>query len=138
MEEARSYVEEGLQQRKAAWMTREQLLDSYEEEMISHCNQHRMCKQQEMDAMAEKQEAARKRQEAVRKKNERMMAEMEREEKADNAIRIFGLVALVIMMVTTWSPMEWWAALALIAGLAVFPAVYIYRLYVPFDEEVKK
>lgn len=135
MEEARNYVAEGLQQRKAAWMTREQLLDSYEEEMISCCNQKRENIKAEEEAEYLRLEERMRRRELARAKNQRIREQMEKEEAAMHTVKTFCGVCLGIMMVTTWTAIEWWAAAALVAGLTVFPVAKIFRIYNPIQKE---
>lgn len=126
MNEAKQYVEAGLQRRREAWYTREQQLDHYEEDMISVCNQHcadtkKIRNQEEIRRIFSAERRAAK------------QAQEQREQNVATAIKNYLLFCLVSMMVTTWSPLEWWAALALMLGVAVFPAVYIFRLYYPID-----
>lgn len=127
MNEAKLYVLEGLEQRKADWRTREQQLDSYEEEMITRCNQHCADRKTERNRK-EIQEIFSAQRRAQQQEQQRI--EME----TSWAVRKYLLFCLGTMMVATWSPMEWWAALALMAGVAVFPAVYIFRLHYPLEE----
>lgn len=63
-----------------------------------------------------------------------MAKEQAREEAALDAVRKYCIACLGIAAVASWTPMEWWAAAALIAGLAVFPAAYIFRLYYPIEK----
>lgn len=130
MNEAKMYVLEGLERRKADWRTREQQLDSYEEEMITACNQHSANTKKIRD-----QEEIRRIFSAERRAAQR--AAQVREQNITFAVKQYILFCLVTMMVTTWTPLEWWAAAALIMGAAVFPAVYIFRQFYPL-EEVKK
>lgn len=135
MEEARKYVEDGLNQRRAAWMTREQLLDSYEEEMISCCNQKREYIKAAEEAEYLQLEERMRRRELARAKNQRIREQMEKEAESMHTVKTFCGVCFGIMMAATWTPIEWWAAAALITGLTVFPVAKIYRIYNPIQEE---
>ena len=135
-EENKRIVAQGLERRKAdrEAAQQESRLEQYEQDMITTCNAHcadakiqtRMDETGRLQRM-EWKALQEKRREALRK-------EREREADATEAVRRFCLICFAIAMVATWTPIEWWAAAALIAGLAVFPVVYIYRLYNPIEE----
>lgn len=122
--EAKEYVQTGLRNRLEAWQTNEKKLEWYEEDMIRACNQR--CadvKKARHDAEIRRIFSAEQR--AAKQAQER------RERKATEAVKAYVYVCLIIAMVTTWTLLEWWAAVALVAGLAVFPLAYIFRLYYP-------
>ena len=135
-EENKRIVAQGLERRKAELETARQeiQLEQYEQDMITTCNAH--CADAKMQTrMDETGRLQRLEWEAIREKRRAaLMKELEREANAQDAIRRFCLICFAIAMVATWTPITWWAAAALIAGLAVFPAVYIYRLYNPIEE----
>ena len=54
--------------------------------------------------------------------------------KAEDACRKYGFAVLLVILLTAVSRMNVFFSLALALGLAVFPAVYIYRLYNPLEE----
>lgn len=126
-EEARRIVEEGLQRRKLQMLEKEQQLDWYEAEMISRCNQH--CAEQRK----ERREAEIRNLFSMGEREARQAQEL-LEQKIIHAVKLFLVFSIITMMLTTWSPLEWWAALSLIAGAASFPAAYIFRLYYPIEE----
>lgn len=123
-EEARNYVEAGLERRSIARQEREQeeKLDAYEAEMISFCNRH-SADSKKTQAEKEKCESHRamraEKREAMRKKDEA----------AEMACTKYGYACVAILLLSAWTPLPFYAAVALIAGLAVFPAVHIVKLF---------
>ena len=124
MNAAKQYVEAGLERRKADRQEREQeeKLDAYEAEMISFCNRH-SADSKKTQAEKEKCESHRamraEKREAMRKKDEA----------AEMACTKYGYTCVAILLLSAWTPLPFYAAVALIAGLAVFPAVYIVKLF---------
>lgn len=57
--------------------------------------------------------------------------EQAREDAATLAVQRYMMACIGTMLMAMLTPFPWWASAALIAGLAVFPAAYIYRLYFP-------
>lgn len=93
-----------------------------------------------MKTMTEIQRKAMEAEEAKKRRAERAKAKADmviKDMKAEDACRKYGVACLVILILTAISKMNVCFSLALALGLAVFPAVYIYRLYVPL-EEVRK
>ena len=128
-EEAKQIVIEGLERRKAEREAQKQeaRLDSYEQDML--------------DAISEKAAAARKNEkkqqnrESIRAmRSARKLEEEMKDAAAEDAIRRYGYTCFIIMMVATWTPIPWYGAAALMAGLAVLTAAYIFRLYYPLKE----
>ena len=123
-EEARNYVEAGLERRSIARQEREQeeKLDAYEAEMISFCNKH--------SADSKKTQAEKEKCESHRAmKAEKREAMRKKEEAAEMACTKYGYACVVILLLSAWTSLPFYAALALIAGLAVFLAVYIVKLF---------
>lgn len=56
-----------------------------------------------------------------------------RENAAVEATRQYIKICAIILLATALTPFPWWGFLALTAGLAVFPTVYIFRLYYPME-----
>lgn len=103
---------------------REGRLEQYELDMIRQLNIH--C------ADAKKDTASREREEARRAEREAAKAkDREREEKGTQAVRLYVYSCVGNLLLVGFTSFPWWAAVALTLGLAVFPVVYIYRLYVP-------
>lgn len=103
---------------------KERQLDQYELDMIQRLNVHCRDKKEETAALELKKIRAAQRQEAQRKAREL-------EEKGTMAVRKYVYACVGILLLVGFTSFPWWAAVALALGLAVFPAVYIYRLYVP-------
>lgn len=121
-EEARNYVEAGLQRRSIARQEREEQLDDFEQEMISFCNKH-FADSKKTRLKKEKCETNR----AMRA--EKRAAMRQKEEAAEMACTKYGYTCVAILLLSAWTPLPFYAAVALIAGLAVFPAVYIVKLF---------
>ncbi len=134
-EENKRIVAQALERRKAdrEAAQQESRLEQYEQDMITTCNTH--CAdvklQNRIDETGRIQRMEREKRWAERM--EALRKEREREASATDAVRRFCLTCLAIAMVATWTPITWWAAAALIAGLAVFPIAYIFRLYYPIE-----
>lgn len=103
---------------------KERQLDQYELDMIQRLNVHCRDKKEETAALELKKIRAAQRQEAQRKAREL-------NEKATQAVRKYVYACVGILLLVGFTSFPWWAAVALTLGLAVFPAAYIYRLYVP-------
>ena len=120
--EAREYVQAGLRQRSMLRKEREDELDAFEEEMISFCNQH--------SADTKKNQAKTEQRENQRAmKAEKREAMRKKDEAAEKACSKYGYTCVAILLLCAWTPIPFYAAMALIAGLAVFPTVYIVKLY---------
>ena len=103
---------------------KERQLDQYELDMIQRLNVHCRDRKQETASLELKKIRAAQRQEAQRKAREL-------EEKGTMAIRKYVYACVGTLLLVGFTSFPWWAAVALTLGLAVFPAAYIYRLYVP-------
>lgn len=124
MNEAKQYVAAGLERRSIARQEREQeeKLDAYEAEMISFCNKH-SADSKKTRLKKEKCETNR----AMRA--EKRAAMQQKEEAAEMVCTKYGYACIAILLLSAWTPLPFYAALALIAGLAVFPVVYIVKLF---------
>lgn len=131
--EAKTIISAGLESRKSEQQlaAQEARLEQYEQEQILACNEHSA----DAKARRQKEETGRMNRElleARRAEKARAIAEAQaKEDAAIAAVKKFCYACFGLAMLTTWTPMEWWAAAALIAGGAVFPAAYIFRLYYP-------
>lgn len=103
---------------------KERQLDQYELDMIQRLNVHCRDKKEETAALELKKIRAAQRQQAQRKAREL-------EYKGTMAVRKYVYACVGNLLLVGFTSFPWWAALALTLGLAVFPAAYIYRLYVP-------
>lgn len=108
---------------------KERQLDQYELDMIQRLNVHCRDKKEETAALELKKIRAAQRQEAQRKAREL-------EEKGTMAVRKYVYACVGILLLVGFTSFPWWAAVVLTLGLAVFPAAYIYRLYVPLRVKV--
>lgn len=130
---ARRLVEEGLQhrreQRKAA--EREAKLEHYEKEQFLHI--HRNCEDARKERAAElaNRDTARLRAAQRAEKAQERVREQQREAMAVDAVKNYGLICLATLCCSAVTPLPLWAAVALIAAGAAFPAAYVYRLYNP-------
>ena len=106
---------------------KERQLDQYELDMIQRLNYNCRSKKEETAALELKKIRDDKRQEAKRKAREL-------EEKGTMAVRKYVYACVGNLLLVGFTSFPWWAALALTLGLAVFPAAYIYRLYVPLGK----
>lgn len=132
-EENKRIVAEGLAHRKAEReaAAKEAELEQYEQAQIRACNVRcANAKQKRRDEETGRLHRAQIEAELAAEA-EAEAKEQAREDAAHLAVRKFCYTCMGIAMVTTWTPLEWWAAAALIAGLAVFPVAYIFRLYFP-------
>ena len=127
--EARQIVQSGLDQKKAERKRRDEALDVQERELRQTINRNHL-----MKTMNEAQRRAMEQAERERRKEARREAramEREREEKGTQAVRLYVHSCVGNLLLVGFTSFPWWAAIALALGLAVFPVVYIYRLYVP-------
>lgn len=131
-EEARQIVEDGLTQRKIQRQQREAELDNQERLLRVTINDNHMVKTiTEAQKQEQKLEEARK-QRAARAAAREARAVMDME--AEEAANAYLMVCLVILLVSAITRLNFFVMLALILGLAVDTAAYIYRLYYPIKE----
>lgn len=134
-DESRSIVTAGLERRKAY---REQMDAALEDQArqlrLTISGNHAQKTMSEVQRKAMEAEEARKRRaERAKAKADMIIRDM----KAEAACRYYGIAVLLVILLTAISRMNVFFAIALALGLAVFPAVYIYRLYVPLEEVSK-
>jgi glutamyl-tRNA reductase len=134
-DEARSIVTAGLERRKAY---REQMDAALEDQArqlrLTISGNHAQKTMTEVQRRAMEAEEARKRRaERAKAKADLVIKEM----KAEDACRKYCLACLLILLLTAVTRMNVFFSIALTLGLAVFPAVYIYRLYNPLKEVSK-
>jgi hypothetical protein len=128
-------VTEGLERRKEARIRRDAELETQARQLRQTISGNHA-----MKTMTEIQRKAMEEEEARKRKAERAKAKADmaiKDMKAEDACRKYGIAVLLIILLTAVSRMNVFFAMALMLSLAVFPAVYIYRLYNPL-EEVKK
>lgn len=134
-EEARSIVTAGLERLKEDRIKRDAALEDQARQLRQTISgNHTMKTMTEIQRKTMEAEEARKRRaERAKAKADMVIKDM----KAEDACRKYGIACLVILILTAISNMNVFFSVALALGLAVFPAVYIFRLYYPL-EEVKK
>lgn len=131
-EEARQIVEDGMAQRKIQRQQREAEMENQERLLRVTINDNHLVK-----TITEAQKQEQQREEARKRREEREKARAERaarDEKAEEACNSYFITCLVILLVSAITRLNFFVAMALILGLAVFPAAYIYRLYYPMKE----
>ncbi|MBQ5867643.1 MAG: hypothetical protein IIW56_13380 [Oscillospiraceae bacterium] len=131
-DEARCVVTEGLERRKEARIRRDAELETQARQLRQTISGNHA-----MKTMTEIQRKAMEEEEARKRKAERAKAKADlviKDMKAEDACRKYGFAVLLVIILTAVSRMNVFFSLALVLGLAVFPAVYIYRLYNPLEE----
>ena len=128
--ENRRIVQDNLDQKKVIrfqWeKEREQQQEAYEQDMITACNLH--C----ADARKEREKA----EADARRRAQRAQAKVKKWElecKSVNAWRQYGIAALVMLLISAVTKLPFIVAAAMIITGAIFPAIYIFRLYNPIQ-----
>jgi hypothetical protein len=124
--EARKIVQDGLQERKIRKQEaeREALREKFEQDMIHACNVNCAGAKAKRETM---EQAKKRRAEAAASRAKAWELECKR----IYACQLYGILCLVVLLVSALTKFPFWAAVTLIAGGAVFPLVYIFRLYNP-------
>ena len=133
--EARQIVEDGLEKKKLERAQRDAALEDQARQLrLTISGNHAEKTMSEIQRRVREEEEARKRRaERVQAKAARVYRDM----KVEQIVRSYGVLCLVILLMAAITRINLWVAAALTLGMAVFPAVDIYRLYFP-AEEVKK
>lgn len=135
-EENKRIVTEGLERRKADRVAaeREAQLDSYEQDQLAaihqNCADARLNREAEHSRYLQQQQRIARRQEWAAKAARAQMLE----DKSVAAVRYYGVLCLVVLLISAVTKLPFWAAAALILGGAIFPVAYIFRLYNPVEE----
>ena len=134
--EAKNIVLAGLERRKdeRALAERECRLERYEQEMIDTCNKN--CANAKILRLTEESSQLQKMQmEEMRlARAEALAKEIEREEKACSAVKKYIVACMALLCLTIFTYLPMWAAVTFSLGLAVFPAIYVFRLYYPLED----
>ena len=133
--EARQIVQDGLEQRKIERERRDAQLEQQERILRLKINDNHTWK-----TLSEaQQEKIRKEAEAEYKKirAEKKAQALARELEVEDTVQKSILTGLSILLAAGIFRLNVFVALALVLGLAVFPAVKIYRLYFPLEEVSK-
>ena len=133
--EARQIVEDGLEKKKLERAQRDAALEDQARQLrLTISGNHAERTMSEIQRKArEEAEARERRAERVRAKAARVYRDM----KTDQIIRNYGVLCLLILLLTAVTRLNILVSIALVLGMAVFPAVDIYRRYFP-AEGVKK
>ena len=133
--EARQIVKDGLERKKMERLQRDAELERQERLLRLTINDNHLVKTiTEEQKKIQQKEAAQKRRETWAKRQADRVA---RDQKVEAICHGYGILGLLILLVASIARMNAFVTSFTILGLAVFPAVDIYRLYVPL-EEVKK
>lgn len=128
--ENRRIVEDGLAQKKVIrfqWeKEREKQQEAYEQDMITACNLH--C----ADARKEREKAEANAQRRAERAQAKAKA-VELDFKSMNAWRQYGITALVMLLISAATKLPFIVAMAMIITGAIFPAIYVFRLYNPIQ-----
>lgn len=134
-DEARRIVQIGLDRRKEDRDTaaKEARLEKYEQDQIHFCNVH-SANAKEQRQLEETGRRNMQQYEARRASRQQALAlELAREQAAIDAVRKYGVFCLEILCLTIFTHLPLWGAITTALGMAVFPAVYIFRLYYPLE-----
>ena len=133
--EARKIVETGLERKKMERMQRDAELERQERLLRMTINDNHLVKtiNEEQKKLQQKKAAQALRESWAKKQADRVARDMAAEE----AVHIYGIVFLVILLVASIFRMNFFVTLALMVGMAAVFAAYIYRIYVPFKEVTK-
>lgn len=129
--EARQIVEAGLERKKAERLQRDAELEKQERLLRMTINDNHLVK-----TISEAQKKELQKEEARKRKEARAKARADsaaRDMAAEDALSRYGIICLVILLIASIARLNVFVVIALVLGLAVFPAAYIYRLYVPLE-----
>ena len=133
--EARKIGESGLERKKMERAQRDAELEKQERLLRLTINDNHLVKTiTEEQKKLQQKKAAQARRESWAKKQAELVA---RDRAAEEAVRTYGILCLVIILVASIFRLNFFVSLALVLGMAAVFAAYIYRIYVPF-KEVKK
>lgn len=129
--EARQIVADGLEKKKLERAQRDAALEDQARKLrLTISGNHAERTMSEIQRKAREEAKARERRaERVRAKAARVYRDM----KVEQIVRSYGLLCLLILLMTAVTRMNILVSIALVLGMAVFPAVDIYRLYFPAD-----
>lgn len=131
-EEARQIVADGLERRKEEQVQKDAEMDRQERMLRLTINgNHTERTLSEAQKKEQEKEKARQRRAAKEKARKDRAA---RDMAAEMAVNQYGIVCLVIILVSCVFRLNFFVFLALVLGLAVFPVAKIYKLYVMMEE----
>jgi hypothetical protein len=131
-EEARQIVADGLERRKEEQVQKDAEMDRQERMLRLTINgNHTERTLSEAQKKEQEKEKARQRRAAKEKARKDRAA---RDMAAEMAVNQYGIVCLVIILLSSVFRLNFFVFLALVLGLAVFPVAKIYKLYVMMEE----
>lgn len=141
-DEARSVVNAGLERRKTEREQRDAELEKQARLLRITINDNHLIKtiKEAQLKMIQKEAAQKQYQDALEKqaeKNREYEENIARDIAVDTIAKRYGITALIILILSGVVHLNAFVSLALVAGLAVFPIVDIYRLYFPYKEVEK-
>lgn len=127
-EENSRIVADGLKLRREIRMEaqREEAQEAYEQDMILACNLHAADARKDRE---QKERTQQRRAEIAKAKADRVRLECA----ANHAVRLYGVLCLVTMLVCATTPIPFYGAAAFLMGDAVIVAAYIFRLFYPIE-----
>lgn len=130
--EARQIVTDGLERRREDRIRRDAALENQARQLRQTISgNHAMKTMSEIQRKAMEEEEARKRKaERAKAKADMVIKDM----KAEDATYRFGFFCGGMILLAAVFRLNVFVLLATLLGAAVFPAVYIYRLYNPLEE----
>lgn len=135
-EEKKQQIAAGLERRKEERARREAALEEQARQLrLTISGNHAEKTMSEIQRkVREEEEARQRRAERVQAKAARVYRDM----KVEQIVRSYGILCLLILLLTAVTRLNILVSIALALGMAVFPAVDIYRLYYPAKEAKKK
>ena len=133
--EARQIVEDGLERRKIERERRDAQLEQQERILRLKINDNHAWKA--WKALSEEEQARIQKITEKERRAEKKAQALARELEMEDTVQKSILTGLSILLAAGIFRLNVFVALALVLGLAVFPAVKIYRLYFPLEEVSK-
>ena len=131
-DEARQIVADGLERRKEEQRQRDAELEKQERLLRLTINgNHTEKTLSEAQKKELEKEKARQRREAKEKARKDRAA---RDMAAEMTVNNYGIACLIILLISAITRLNFFVAMALVAGLAVFPVAKIYRLYILMED----
>lgn len=133
--EARQIVEDGLERLKIERKRRDAQLEQQERILRLKINDNHAYKAWKV--MSDEEQARIRKITAAERKAERQAQELARDLEVGDIVQKSLMTGLSILVASGIFRLNVFVTLALVLGLAVFPAVKIFRLYFPLEEVIK-
>lgn len=130
-EEARQTVKAGLERKKEA--QRDAELEAQERILRLKINKNHEIQTytEAQNKYLEKQKARERREAREKERRKRAARDMEAEE----TVNAYGILCLLILLLTAVTRLNIFVSIALALGLGVFPVAKVYRIYNPIERE---